>query len=1198
MLKDIRLHVEQDEEKQQEIETLLAADIARTHTKNIQAFSYHIPSLLEYVQNVRSSNISLFCNKHKQKNIVDYGNGRTLYGLDPESEVTRQFELFNKFPQLITFTHQENDKPITKADEQDEPEQSLEAQKNYQELISRKALPEKCDLVVVLGIGLAKHIDLLISQKQIKHLVIYEPEIQYFQCSVLATDWDYLLDKAKEKSTNIYLQLGKDGRDIITDLKEFLAVYPVTEGYLYQHYHHPIFDSIVTSFQLGWRYCFDNGIQSKVENKNAYLPIWTQAIDLTQLKTVCEESSTLYQANIKAFEKYFPKIAKEFKSYQAKYWFAVENPKQQINLVEKQHLACLHGDSPRDEGALNFNNFATFPNKDGLVLGYKGTKLKHYSHYQFVAKTEKLLEELEEEQGALPKTIKSLIMFGIGTGYQLEALYDQHEVEKLFICEPNRDYFYASLFAINWAEILQNIDKSGARIYLNIGDDGTNLFKDLLNQFYSIGPYVLASTYFYQAYYNSTLVQAVAQLREQLQVVISMGEYYDHAKYGIAHTTETISRGYPFLIKHPAKQLTVQQKEVPVFLVGNGPSLDESIEVIKEWREQAIIVSCGTALMPLYKNGIVPDFHAEIEQNRSTFDWICRIGDFEYLKKISLISCNGIHPDTCDLFKDVYLSFKEGESSTASAIEVIGKGVYEELQFAFPTVSNFSLNIFSKIGFNQIYLFGVDLGFVDDKKHHSKESGYYKDTGEEMYNYREKNNTSMVVPGNFRKSVFTKHEFKVSKVILEQTLANSKIDCFNCSDGAKIFGTTPLDKDMVLLTNSVSVKNEALESFKHKAFVAIENAQNYLEQFKNKFRDKNFEFELDGIMEQVSLPTLSFSDVENLINQQKEMLFASYSHGKSLLFYLLYGTVNYCNALLSKCNSITDEKVFSNYILKIIQYWSEFLNEVKVAIPVACDNFDLSASFLCEREKKLLKSWTGKTLYFTEIPFQHMFENFCEQFYAKDVVIPKYYEPDILDNCELGEFKHIRFAFLVENQTQVDSIIANINKMPVNQANVFWLGDNVTEFSYSKLKYNSSILLQPSFLSGHSGKESFKRGEKLYWVKEHLTYAILKYDFLCPFSRYVAPKIQSVQSEQNDRSLIQYYERVKAATEKYQYFIEYREYLVFADYNELVSRMIDMGGNRGVIHSKMELVPAMLFDSVIAEKSIEFICETIDWDAF
>lgn len=951
MLKDIRMHLAEDDNKQAQLETQLSEKIHKIHNQNATAFAQFIPSMLANVQNVATQNISIFSNKNSEINIVDYGAGRTVYGLNPNEEISAQVNAFSKHCPYISITAEGN---TTSSDDVNPQENRLTELSSYQQYQQWSSLPEKINTLVVFGLGLGLHIQQLVEQYQIKHLVIYEPERQYFQCSALATNWQKILKTMEAKGTAVYFQLEKDGRDIVSNIEELAEHYPLDGFYFYKHYNHPVFDAIDSALKnKNWLSLKQDGFNfNYASDPNLYLPIWTQSIELNKYDSVNDENK-LFNDNLSAFKKYFPDIYQEFANYQPKHWLPIQDHDGEINLIQKASLISLCGPSSKLEAQTNFEHFTRYPNKDGLVLGYSGTKLKKYLHYQFVEQTEKLLKDTDEHAGNLPETVKSLIMFGIGSGYQVEALFEQHSVEKLFLCEPNRDFFYASLFAIDWNKILKKVDETDSRIYINIGDDGSHLFRDLLSQFYSIGPYVLANTYFYQGYYNANLVRAIAQLREQLQIVISMGEYYDHARYGIAHTTETIARGYPLLEAKPEKKLTKQQREVPVFIVGNGPSLDNAIETLKEWRDQAIVVSCGTALMPLYKNGIVPDFHAEIEQNRSTFDWICRVGDFDYLKQISLISCNGIHPDTCDLFKDVYIAFKEGESSTISALNILGREHYEELKFAFPTVSNFATNIFSKIGFNQLYLFGVDLGFADQEKHHSKQSGYYNKDGKEAYNYREKNNTSIVVSGNFRQSVFTKHEFKVSKEILEQTLSSRKLDCFNTSDGAKIVGTIPLTIDNILLVNSQASKQNSLDALKTIVFSPAKQFEQYKNKFDAKYQQKNLEFELSGMIELAKKPLTSPSDVDDLINKQKEMLFASYSHGKSLLFFLLYGTVNYANSLFSKLVAQTE----LNYkvISKVKNEWLSLLRKVYQDLHIIEPHYDTRFTLLKSREEIFIK---------------------------------------------------------------------------------------------------------------------------------------------------------------------------------------------------------------------------------------------------
>ncbi|MFQ3220572.1 MAG: hypothetical protein ACI8R9_000163 [Paraglaciecola sp.] len=955
MLKNIRLHIEQDEEKQRGLEEQLAQHMAVTRQQNINVFKRQIPSLLPYIEPSASQNISLICNKFGQFNIVDYGLGRVLYGFLPQLEIARQVDEFKRHASYISFEDNENKPEILSEEGRGYPKLAdLPAFKRYNQF---GTLPCETELIVVFGLGLGEHIKLLLESTHIQHVIIYEPELQYFNCSVMVTPWKEILDRAKAKGTAIYLQLGKDGRDLIQDIEELRQHYTVNGFFYFQHYHNPVFNSI--NHELAnkrWVTLLDKGMSLLMEENNEdYCPVWTPIIDLESCVNV-DKKTDIFVNNLKSFQKYFPEIHQEFKDYQPNSWLPVVTVDGQVNIIKMDSLVPWYGDKPEDECFANFAHYSNQPNKDGLVLGYNGTKLKDYLHYRFVKDSEKILNEITDNVGVLPNNIKSIIIFGVGAGYQIQALLNSRDVEKLFICEPNRDFFFASLFAIDWADILERVDKKDARIYINIGDDGTNLFRDLLHQFYAIGPYVLSHTYFYQSYYNSSLNYAISQLREQLQVVISMGEYFDHARFGIAHTKEGFLREYPHMVKSPGSKLAHQDKEIPIFLVGNGPSLDTAVTTLKEIQDQGIIVSCGTSLQVLRKNGIVPDFHAEIEQNRSTFDWAARVDDFDFLKKVSLISCNGIHPDTCNLYRDVFLAFKEGESSTVSTLASVGEANYETLQFSFPTVSNFALNFFIKLGFKQLYLVGVDLGFSDQEKHHSKQSGYYDNNGKSIYNYSEKDNTSLIVPGNFRQKVFTKQEFKIAKMVMEQSIKATSVECYNTSDGAKISGSMPLRLANILLVNTPNKKRNCLKKLKEKCFVT--KPKNYfLNEYKKRYSDEYFLDESEGFRTVLARPIDNLEEAENLIEQQKAMLFDSYRNNRSLFFYLLYGTVNYANVVFNKVAYSLNERGFSEKDFNTTRkLWLSNFDKICFAMNNGKDDFDSSSSFFGKRVLVVLRT--------------------------------------------------------------------------------------------------------------------------------------------------------------------------------------------------------------------------------------------------
>lgn len=947
MLKDVRIHLDDDEAKQQVHEKQVAELIMKNYRRNQATFQAYIPSLYPTVREARSQNISVFANKRGELNIVNYNSGRTFYGLQPQQEIHAQYH-----QKRAHCTYCDLNADSTLFSQENQIENSL----GLRDVLSAQpSIGDAADVVVVLGIGIAEHIRLLLEHHQIKHLIVYEPEVQYFHCAVMAQDWRPLFELAKAKGTQLYFQLGNSGATLFDDISELTQHNKVDGFYLYRHYNTEMFNCLEHAvLTTAWKNIGKNGLASflSASNENA-LPLWSPVVEPADYQPAMHDDSQ-FQANIAAFRHYFPAIAKEFSDYKPGYWITAQDQDGGVNVFSQFSMTPWFSDKLYDDAEHNLANFSAHPNKDGLVLGYNGTKLKHYIHFEFVAKAQKLLDSTSENASELPEDIRSLILFGVGP--QLAGLSDTHNIEKLFICEPNRDLFYASLFYLDWATVLQKMDDSGGRLYINVGDDGSNLFKDLINQFYSVGPYILASTYFYQTYHNETLVRTISQLREQLQVVIAMGENFDHARYGIAHTHETIKRHYPLLKSNPASKMSLLDKEVPVFVVGNGPSLDSAIAAIKEWREQAIVISCGTALMPLYKNGIVPDFHAEIEQNRSTFDWCSRVGDFEYLKKINILSCNGLHPDTCDLFKNTYLAFKEGESATVSALNILGRDNYEELQFAFPTVSNFVMNVVTLLGFEQIYLFGVDLGFVDKTKHHSMQSGYYDDNGKQKYDYEQKNNTNLVVPGNFEKFVFTKYEFKVSKMIIERSLAQVKADCFNTANGARIEGTRPLSVDNILLTSSAEQKQQTLAHVESVIFQPVDDGEAYEASFADLFSEDNLEYEFGRFLTLANQPFAQKSDVIKLTDKQKEMLLASYTHGRSLLFYYLYGTVNYANSMFSKLAyaSLADKDLIA-LLNEMRELWVDTLNTIYDAIKLGPGIYDYVSSFTEEREQVYLR---------------------------------------------------------------------------------------------------------------------------------------------------------------------------------------------------------------------------------------------------
>ena len=529
-------------------------------------------------------------------------------------------------------------------------------------------------------------------------------------------------------------------------------------------------------------------------------------------------------------------------------------------------------------------------------------------------------------------------------------MYRQKDIQNLIICEPNPDFFYAALHAIDWAPIFEKVQEEEYKLYINIGEASSRLFKDLMSQFLALGPYLLNETYIMQAYENPLLTGVLSEVRTQLKVIFAMGENFDHVVYGLAHTFQCLQNKASFLRSNPSQYLSQKQRQLPVIVVGNGPSLDANIDIIKEYRQQVIVVSCGTALQALHSNNIVPDFHGEVEQNRANFDWVSRINDYAYLKQITLLSVNGMHPDTIALFKNVLLAFKHGESSSAATLAMLPAQSYHELEYAYPTVSNMVLSLFLSLGFEQLYLVGIDLGFADQSKHHSEASGYYEN-GKQIFDYQSTHHTNIRVKGNKRDYVFTKTEFTISRMIIEQLLLNHKAECFNLSDGAFIGGSVSLHHDAVLIMTSEDDKNATLTAMDN-CFMAL--ASDVKPMFAKSYSPTKLEEQIKQLSELAHTNFQSRGEIDDFIEAQRALLMRAKKEGGSLFYYYFFNSINYLCAALGKANMHKDAQEGLPVANYIIENWRRFVQDSEHLIKHQFEILDVAEAFSEKRERHLL----------------------------------------------------------------------------------------------------------------------------------------------------------------------------------------------------------------------------------------------------
>lgn len=179
-------------------------------------------------------------------------------------------------------------------------------------------------------------------------------------------------------------------------------------------------------------------------------------------------------------------------------------------------------------------------------------------------------------------------------------------------------------------------------------------------------------------------------------------------------------------------------KDKPAIIVSAGPSLNKNIEVLKKYKDNAIVFCVGTALRSLYRNNITPDFLNVIETVNTSLHYNLPIS-----KDINFIA----EPYTEKTFLDIEFKnrFVTPSLETDASRWFLEKAEKEFTPFETKgTVAYHALYSAYYLGCNPIILIGQDLAYTDGQCYSkgSKFDGLQCVFDEEAQKY-------MIAPKNF-----------------------------------------------------------------------------------------------------------------------------------------------------------------------------------------------------------------------------------------------------------------------------------------------------------------------------------------------------------------------------------------------------------------------------------------------------------------
>lgn len=523
-----------------------------------------------------------------------------------------------------------------------------------------------------------------------------------------------------------------------------------------------------------------------------------------------------------------------------------------------------------------------------------------------------------------------LFMYGAGLCLQLQYVLNAIDVKNLSVFESDQDAMHASLYVVDWEQILGYFNRDGYSFTIyNVTDTDENIA--------TIGSLLARKGYhrsskidIYFHYHNDELGKLSGNLKFYFLNLMGGLGYFEDEHFGLAHTLKNIKRS----MSVSRKNLTAVKDfcDKPVLIIGNGPSLDSLEEFLKSRAEQFIIISCGTALSTLVKKGIVPDIHVEQERIALVKDVIKEHIPAEVREKLFFVGLNPCSPDVFSLFKKKHMVMKPRDVGV-DLIKRVSDSSFYEMYECNPLVSNFGLGVAVMLGFKEIYLAGVDCGMIDSDKHHSKESIYFHEDDQKAPVYRQRAQHSE--KGNFRKTIISNPLFNNSRITLESTLNRFKPSCYNLSDGALIRGAEPQQSDSVESFAVIENKFEIVQALFEKCFsnedFDLQGVASELEAMVDYFNvvceemQKNFE-----------IANLSYSEIASQFDTIEALLQKSDKENASV-YRLLSGSIRGMMVNIVTAKKVMNESDYSEFYAFIEPEIEKFFVKVKAQLKTSLE---------------------------------------------------------------------------------------------------------------------------------------------------------------------------------------------------------------------------------------------------------------------
>jgi len=376
-----------------------------------------------------------------------------------------------------------------------------------------------------------------------------------------------------------------------------------------------------------------------------------------------------------------------------------------------------------------------------------------------------------------------LIFIGLGLGYKcLETIKKVENRPRIVIIEPFLDIFSMAIRMVDLTEVF-----SYQRLDLYV-DSAISALKvaEKYKYLVPLGKVRIFTLPSYRLLFEKDGNRFESSLKDYIRIY--RDNWHTTKQNGKRILSNTIQNLPSLFAGSGLNSINGQFKAIPAICVAAGPSLDRTLDSLKKYQNNALIIACDSSVNALLNAGVTPHLVVTTDIFETNFDKIKNYVD--QLRDSILISGIESNPDNVRKF----LGHKRVAVSSSSKILLDWLDPRFDLNCSLPTLTSVSqMAIYSALalGADPIVLVGMDLSYNMGRSH-SAGSVIQEDLNI---------NKMAKISGVNGYQVFSSPKLVADKIFLEGVIAKSDTRFINTSmDGAMIKGTENKSLTEILAT--------------------------------------------------------------------------------------------------------------------------------------------------------------------------------------------------------------------------------------------------------------------------------------------------------------------------------------------------------------------------------------------------------------